>query len=116
MIEKLCSKSSITADTAFRKFYPAGVHKRQHTLDQPRKNQIKTQRGLHDKAITRSRNVSGGHPLSRPRNGVGKLRGGLKVCDNGCKRLGTRKCGWACRYRVNIPLPKQYSVQYLAQS
>src|SRR3954471_17734380 len=26
MIEILCSKSSITADTAFRKFYPAGVH------------------------------------------------------------------------------------------
>ena len=24
MIEILCSKSSITADTAFRKFYPAG--------------------------------------------------------------------------------------------
>src|SRR3954466_9484640 len=66
MIEKLCSKSSITADTAFRKFYPAGVHKWQHTLDQPRKNQIKTQRGFHDKAITGFRNISGGHPIKLP--------------------------------------------------
>src|SRR3954468_24402422 len=57
----------------------------------------------------------GATPLSRSRNGVSKLRDGLKVCVNGCKRLGTRKCGWACRYRVNIPLPKQYSV-LLAQS
>src|SRR4051812_17164978 len=39
----------------------------------------------------------GGHPLSRSRNGVSKLRDGLKVCDNGCKRLGTRKLG------VSIP-------------
>src|SRR3954467_14031890 len=97
MIEKLCSKSSITADTAFRKFYPAGVHKRQHTLDQPRKNQIKTQRGLHDKAITRFRNILGGHPLSRTRNGVGKLRDGLKVWRDGCERLGTPN--GACRHR-----------------
>src|SRR3954469_2894635 len=66
MNEKLCSKSSITADTAFRKFYPAGVHKEQHTLDQPRKNQIKTQRGIHDKAITGFRNISGGHPIKLP--------------------------------------------------
>src|SRR3954469_21215792 len=66
MNEKLCSKSSITADTAFRKFYPAGVHKEQHTLDQPRKNQIKTQRGFHDKAITGFRNISGGHPIKLP--------------------------------------------------
>src|SRR3954463_12409015 len=66
MIEILCFKSSITADTAFRKFYPAGVHKWQHTLDQPRKNQIKTQRGIHDKAITGFRNISGGHPIKLP--------------------------------------------------
>src|SRR3954469_20413666 len=57
----------------------------------------------------------GATPLSRTRNGVGKLRDGLKVCANGCKRLGTRKCGWACRYRVITPHPKQYSV-LLAQS
>src|SRR3954465_4415808 len=114
MIEILCSKSSISADTAFRKFNPAGVTKKQPPLDQPRKNQIKTQRGLHDKAITRFRNISGGHPLSRSRNGVSKLRDGLKVCDNGCERLGTPN--GACRHRVITPLPKQYSVQYLAQS
>src|SRR3954465_6922645 len=97
MIEILCSKSSISADTAFRKFNPAGVTKKQPPLNHPRKNQIKTQRGLHDKAITRFRNISGGHPLSRSRNGVSKLRDGLKVCVNGCKRLGTRKLG------VSIP-------------
>ena len=35
MIEILCSKSSITADTAFRKFYPAGVHQSIHTHFDP---------------------------------------------------------------------------------
>ena len=32
----------------------------------PRKNQIKTQRGSHDKAITGFRNISGGHPIKIP--------------------------------------------------
>ena len=32
----------------------------------PRKNQIKTQRGSHDKAITGFRNISGGHPIELP--------------------------------------------------
>src|SRR3954466_8942944 len=100
MIKKLCSKSSITADTAFRKFYPAGVHQYQHTLDQPRKNQIKTQRGLHEKAITGFRNISGGHPLEYTRNEVSCLRDGPEVWVDGCERLGTQN--WACRHRENV--------------
>src|SRR4051812_41688846 len=98
MVEILCSKSSITPDTAFRKFLPGrGAPIATHTRSTS-ENQIKTQRGLHDKAITGFRNISGGHPLEYTRNEVSKLRDGLKVCYNGCKRLGTRKCGWACRY------------------
>src|SRR3954463_5355559 len=107
MIEKLCSKSSITADTAFRKFYPAGVHKKQHTLDQPRKNQNKTQRGLHDKAITGFRIISGGHPLEYTRNEVSKLRDGLKVCDNGCKRQQIPKRG--------LSIPRKHSASKTVQ-
>src|SRR3954471_18818880 len=44
----------------------------------------------------------GATPLSRTRNGVGKLRDGLKVCVNGCERLGTPN--GACRHRVITPL------------
>src|SRR3954464_12894896 len=43
----------------------------------------------------------GATPLSRTRNGVGKLRDGLKVCVNGCERLGTPN--GACRHRVITP-------------
>ena len=104
MIEILCSKSSITADTAFRKFYPAGVHKQQHTLDQPRKNQLKTQRGIHDKAITGFKNISGGHPTKLPATKLVGSKTDPGFADT-AKRLGTRKCDWACRYRENTPLP-----------
>ena len=46
MSEKLCSKWSITADTAFRKIYPAGVHDSTRTRSCSLKNQIvKNQRG-----------------------------------------------------------------------
>src|SRR3954469_5021128 len=42
----------------------------------------------------------GATPLSRTRNGVGKLRDGLKVWVEGCERLGTPN--GACRHRVNM--------------
>src|SRR3954465_12303302 len=89
---------------------PIATHTRS-TSEKPNQNPTRP----YDKTNTRFRNISGGHPLSRSRNGVSKLRDGLKVCANGCKRLGTRTCGWACRYRVITPHPKQYSV-LLAQS
>ena len=48
----------------FQKDLPCrGAQIATHTHDQPRKNQIKTQRGFHDKAITGFRNISGGHPI-----------------------------------------------------
>src|SRR3954466_15913543 len=44
----------------------------------------------------------GATPLSRSRNGVSKLRDGLKVSANGCKRLGTRKLG--------VSIPRNHSI------
>ena len=46
MIEILCSKSSITADTAFIKFYPAGGTNSNTCTINLEKNQMKTQRGI----------------------------------------------------------------------
>ena len=51
----------------FQKDLPCrGAQIATHTHDQPRKNQIKTQRGIHDKAITGFRIISGGHPTKLP--------------------------------------------------
>src|SRR3954471_7215684 len=102
MIEKLCSKSSIIIDTAFRNIYPAGVKKYQHTHDQPRKNQMKTQRGITTKKSQDSYNISGGHPTKLPAMKLAGSETDPEVCDDGCKRLGTRKCVWAYRYRENV--------------
>src|SRR3954466_1633358 len=104
MVEILCSKSSITADTAFRKFYPAGCTNSNTRSINLGKTKSKPNEAFTTEQSQDSEIFQGATPLSRSRNGVSKLRDGLKVCDNGCKRLGTRKCGWACRYRVINPL------------
>ena len=50
----------------FQKVLPCrGAQIATHTRS-TRKNQIKTQRGIHDKAITGFRNISGGHPTKLP--------------------------------------------------
>src|SRR4051812_24956142 len=103
MIEIMCSKSSITADTTLRKFYPAGGHKYQHTHDQPQKNQMKTQRGIMAKKSQDSYTILGGPPPKLPATKLVVSETDPEVCVNGCKRLGTQKCDRACRYREIIP-------------
>src|SRR3954465_11169489 len=44
-----------------------------------------------------SKIFQGATPLSRSRNGVSKLRVGLKVSASGCKRLRSLKCGRSSR-------------------
>ena len=66
MIEILCSKSSITADTAFRKFYPTGgtnINTRTINLE---KNQMKTQRGITTEKLQDSYKFQGATPPSYP--------------------------------------------------
>ena len=66
MIEILCSKSSITADTAFRKFYPAGGTNSNTPTINLGKNQMKTQRGITTEQLQDSYNISRGHPTKLP--------------------------------------------------
>ena len=104
MIEILCSKSSITADTAFRKFYPAGGTNSNTRTINLGKNQMKTQRGITTEQLQDLYNISRGHPTKLPATKLAGSETDPEVCDDGCKRLGTQKCDWACRYRGNIPL------------
>ena len=104
MIEILCSKSSITADTAFRKFYPAGGTNSNTRTISLGKNQMKTQRGITTEQLQDSYKFQGGHPTKQPATKLAGSETDPEVCVNGCKRLGTRKCDWASRYRGNIPL------------
>src|SRR3954470_20863083 len=102
MIQILCSKSYITADTAFRKFYPiGGTNSNTRTINLG-KNQMKTQRGITTEHSQDSYLISGGHPTKLPATKLAGSETDPEVCDNGCKRLGTRKCDWACRYRENV--------------
>ena len=98
MVEILCSKSSITADTAFRKFYPAGgaqiaTHTRS-TSEKPNQNPTRPSR----QSNHRIQKYFRGPPLKvdpeRSRPAPRRTQG----CGDGCKRLGTRKCDWGCRY------------------
>ena len=66
MIEILCSKSSITADTAFRKFYPAGGTNSNTRTINLGKNQMKTQQGITTEKLQDSYNISGATPPSYP--------------------------------------------------
>src|SRR3954464_11154210 len=56
----------------------------------------------HDVSQTQSKHM-GASPLSYPQRSRPVSETDPEVCNNGCKRLGTRKCDWACRYRENIP-------------
>src|SRR4051812_40606637 len=105
---ELCSKSSITADMAFRKDLTlqgcTKVSTRTSTLFARSVNIHPSvcRRGLsHDVSQTQSKHM-GATPLSRTATKSAGLRDGLRVCVNGCKRLGTQN--WACRYRENTPL------------
>src|SRR3954471_10844758 len=64
--------------------------------------------GFRTRRFPDPKQAHGGHPTKLPASKSAGLRDGLRVCVDGCKRLGTRKCDWACRYRENTPLPKQY--------
>src|SRR4051812_39308142 len=97
MIEILCSKSSITADTASRKDLTlqgcTKVSTRSSTLFARSVNIHPSvcRRGLsHDVSQTQSKYM-GGHPTKLPATKSAGLRDGLRVCVDGCKRLGTRK-------------------------
>ena len=67
MIEILCSKSSITADTGFRKFYPAGGTNSNTRMINLEKNQMKTQRGIMTEQLQDSYKFQGATPPSYPR-------------------------------------------------
>ena len=56
MIEKLCSKSSITADTAFRKDLPCrGAPMFPYTLDQPPEETNRMEMGYLDTTVPRTK-------------------------------------------------------------
>src|SRR4051812_31242471 len=104
---ELCSKSSITADMAFRKDLNlqgcTKVSTRTSTLFARSVNihPLVCRRGLsHDVSQTQSKYM-GATPPSLPAMKSAGLQDGLRVCGAGCKRLGTRKCDWACRYSEN---------------
>src|SRR3954462_3810175 len=103
MIEILCSKSSITVDTTFRKFYPAGGTNSNTRTINLEKNQMKTQRGITTDHSQDSYLIPGGHPTKLPATNLAGSETDPEVCANGCKRLGTRKCDCACRCHENIP-------------
>ena len=98
MIEILCSKLSITADMAFRKVYPAGgTNSNTRTI-----NLEQNQRGITTEHSQDSYLISGGHPTKQPATKLAGSEMDPEVCVNGCKRPGTQKCDWACRYRINV--------------
>src|SRR3954463_8263618 len=104
----MCSKSSITADTASRKYLTlqgcTKVSTRTSTLFARSVNIHPSvcRRGLsHDVSQTQSKYM-GATPTKLPATKSAGLRDGLRVCVDGCKRLGTRKCDWACRYSENV--------------
>ena len=66
MIEIVYSNSSITADTAFRKFYPAGGTNSNTRTINLEKYQIRTQRGITTEHSQDSYLISGGHPTKLP--------------------------------------------------
>ena len=86
MIEILCSKSSITTDMAFRKFYPAGGTNSNTRTINLGKNQIKTQRGITTEHSQDSYLILGGHPTKQSATKLVGSEMDPEVCENGCKR------------------------------
>ena len=75
MIEILCSKSSITADTTFRKFYPAGGTNSNTRTINLEKNQMKPNEASRQSNCKIHINFRG-PPHQATRDEVGRLRDG----------------------------------------
>src|SRR3954467_4712834 len=111
--QELCSKSSITADTAFRKDLTlqgcTKVSTRTSTLFARSVNIHPSvcRRGLsHDVSQTQSKH-GGATPLSLPATKSAGLRDGLRVCDSGCKQQGVQKLG--------LSIPRKHSASKTVQ-
>src|SRR3954469_18929195 len=111
--QELCSKSSITADTASRKdltlqgctkvstrTYTLVVRSGRYKITKHTPNGMST--GFRTRRFPYPKQAHGGHPTKLPVTKSADLRDGPRVCDDGYKRLGTRKCDWACRYCENV--------------
>src|SRR3954470_22532963 len=112
--QDLCSKSSITADTASRKdltlqgctkvptrTYTLVVGSGRYKITKHTPNGMST--GFRTRRFPDPKQARGATPLSIPATKSACLRDGLRVCASGCKRRGTRNSR-ACRYRDNTPL------------
>ena len=81
----------------------------------PRKNQIKTQRGSHDKAITGFRNISGGHPIELPATKLADSETASRFASVAENDREPENVTGLVDTAKTLRFPKQYSVQYLAQ-
>ena len=81
----------------------------------PRKNQIKTQRGSHDKAITGFRNISGGHPIELPATKLADFETASRFAPVAVNDWEPENVTGLVDTAKTLRFPKQYSVQYLAQ-
>ena len=81
----------------------------------PRKNQIKTQRGSHDKAITGFRNISGGHPIKLPAMKLADSETDSRFAPMAVNDWEPESVTGLVDTAKTLRFPKQYSVQYLAQ-
>ena len=81
----------------------------------PRKNQIKTQRGSHDKAITGFRNISGGHPIKLPATELANSETDSRFAPMAVNDWEPENVTGLVDTAKTLRFPKQYSVQYLAQ-
>ena len=82
----------------------------------PRKNQIKTQRGSHDKAITGFRNISGGHPIELPATKLADSETASRFASVAVNDWEPENVTGLVDTVKTLRFPKQYNVQYLAQS
>ena len=81
----------------------------------PRKNQIKTQRDSHDKAITGFRNISGGHPIELPATKLDDSETASRFAPVAVNDWEPENVTRLVDTAKTLRFPKQYSVQYLAQ-
>ena len=79
------------------------------------KNQIKTQRGFHDKAITGFRNISGGHPIKLPATKLAGSETDPRFAPMAVNDWEPESVTGLVDTTKTLCFPKQYSVQYLAQ-
>ena len=81
----------------------------------PRKNQIKTQRGSHDKAITGFRNISGGHPIEQTATKLADSETASRFGWTAVNDWEPESVAGLVDTAKTLRFPKQYSV-LLAQS